>query len=800
MLNTNNILDIAVSAMTANQTAMNTVGQNIANVNTPFYNNESPILSESPPVVGLPYTYGTGVNVTQIQRSTNDFVQSEVNNETSLNNYYTTLYQNLNQVQNLFNDQSGSGFSSSISQFFNDFQNVANNPSNTAQRTTLLSDANSLTSSINNAYTTIMDSVASTNTSINGIIPQINSLTSQIASLNKQVAYSLNNGGNANEYEDQRSQAMNNLAKLVNVSYYQNQNGEVNMMIGDTPIVLGDTAYNLSAKINSTNGTMLDIYAGQAGGSSTKITGDVSGGSLGAYVQYEQSTIPSYVNQLNSLAAAITDNVNSLQYNGYGLDGSTGNYFFNPDLKTAVGTNSSSGSAVPVTDATINTGYITDPSKLTGDNYTITSNGTGGFTVSDTTTGQNVDSSNVSVSNSVNGNGQSVYTVGFDGVSVNITTTANTATQSSANPPASGDTFTVNQLTTNPAYDMSVNPNLSVSQVAAASAVSTAVNPSNSGNATISSGAVINPYDVTGGTVISGSNEGGQYNIMYVGSGLSSNAAAGDTSITVSGNFATNSNSQDNFVSGQQILIGNDVYNISSTGGVSYNSSNNTTTINIANAGGLTSAYSSGASVSAFSVKNSTTGNSQYIAVPPTTNSTGQNSYSLFFGNNTTGSASGNPQNFQVGITGSPSNGDTFTANVLSPSSSVNPSLSSSVTTPLTLSQMNSIGLAGNNENALSMAALQNNNLSIDGSSSTVSTYYSNIVSNIGTESQSANTNYTNSSSVLTNLQNQLSSSVGVNMNKQMTDLVNYQNSYQAAAAIVQSAQAIMNALLSIVP
>jgi flagellar hook-associated protein 1 FlgK len=155
-------------------------------------------------------------------------------------------------------------------------------------------------------------------------------------------------------------------------------------------------------------------------------------------------------------------------------------------------------------------------------------------------------------------------------------------------------------------------------------------------------------------------------------------------------------------------------------------------------------------------------------------------------------------------LTGTPSNGDSFTANVLSPSSSSSvingTNLNSSYLTPMTLSQMTAAGLSGNNENALNLGALQNNNLPINGTSTTVSTYYSNIVSNIGTQAQSANTNYTNSTSVLTNLQNQLSSSVGVNMNQQMTDLVNYQNSYQAAAAIMSSVQAIMTALLSTVP
>ena len=685
MLTINNIFDIANSAMTTNQAAMNTVSQNVANVNTPFYNNETPILSEAPAVVGAPYTYGTGVNLTQVQRSTNAFVQSEVNNETTQNSYYTNLYQGLNQIQNLFNDQSGSGFSSAISAFFNDFQNVANNPSNTAQRTALLSDAKSLAGDINNAYTTIMNSVSSTNTSINGIIPEINSLSSQIASLNQQVTYAQNTGSNANELRDERMNAINQLSKLVNISYYENNNGKINISIGGTPLVLSDSSFNLSTKINSGNVSSLDIMWNGPAGSQQDITQNVTGGSLGAYVNFEQAAAPSYIKQLNSLSAAITDNVNSLQYNGYGLDGSTGSYFFNPNLTTSAGSG--------VTDATINTGYVADPSKLTGDKYTISTTGGGVFTVTDNTTGQ-TPISNKTITPTVNKYGQSVYTLNFDGVSVNITGTSTSGTA-----PASGDTFTVNQLTTNPAFTMAVNPNLTASQVAAASAVSTAVNPTNTGNATISAGSIVNPYGDT--------NAGGQYSITY------------------------------------------------NTGGT-------------------------------FTVTNQTSNYSETITPTVTTNSSGQNVYSVFFGNNGSSTNSAPPQYFHVNITGTPSNGDSFTANVL--------------TSGLSLTQMNNIGLSGNNENALNLAALQNNNVPINGTDTTISTYYSGIVSNIGTQAQSANTNYTNSSSVLTNLQNQLSSSVGVNMNQQMTDLVNYQNSYQAAAAITHSAEAIMTALLSIVP
>ncbi|MDA8299277.1 MAG: flagellar hook-associated protein FlgK [Deltaproteobacteria bacterium] len=722
MITVNNILDIADSAMNANTAAMNTVSQNVANVNTPFYNSETPIETEAPAVVGAPYTYGTGVNVNQVQRSTDNFVQSEVNNETGQNSYYTTLYQGLDQIQNLFNDQTGSGFSSQISQFFNDFQNVANNPSNTSQRTALLSDAQSLTGSINNAYTTIMNTVGSTNNSIQGLIPQINNLTTQIAGLNQQITYALNAGSNANELQDEQANAINSLSKLVNISYYTNNNGKTNIALGNVPLVSSDTSFNLSTQVDPSNASNLDVMWTGPDGSAQPVTSQVTGGTLGAYVNLEQNVAPSYINQLNSLAASVTDNVNSLQYNGYGLDGSTGNYFFTPDLTTAVGTNSA-GTAV--TDATISTGTVTNPADLTGDSYKITlsssSSTSATFNITDTSVTPNTSTTQI-VTPTKNKYGQNVYTLNFDGVSVNITGTSTSGTA-----PANGDTFTVNQLTTNPAFTMAVNPNLTTSQVAAASAVSTAVNPNNTGDATISAGAVINPTDVTNGTTIANSNEGGQYIIKYT---------PGGTGQVVNG-------------------VANSNYN--------------------------------------FTVTNTTTGNTQYLNINPTTNSNGQTEYSVFFGNQTDDSGVISAQNFHVTLTGTPQNGDTFTANVLSPQSTYQ-------TTGLNSSNISSLGLSGNNENALALGALQNNNLPINGTSSTISTYYSNIVSNIGTQAQNANTNYTNSTSVLTNLQNQLQSFVGVNMNQQMTNLVNYQNSYQAAAAITSSVQAIMTALLSTVP
>ncbi len=224
--------------------------------------------------------------------------------------------------------------------------------------------------------------MAATNNSIQGLIPEINNLTSQIAALNKQITYALNAGSNANELQDEQANAINSLSKLVNISYYTNNNGKTNIALGNVPLVSSDDSFNLSTQVDPSNPSNLDIMWTGPDGSAQSITSQVTGGTLGAYVNLEQNIAPSYINQLNYLAAAITDNVNSLQYNGYGLDGSTGNYFFQPDLTTAV-TNGN--------DATISTGMVTNPADLTGDEYTIEyTNSSGTFTITNNTTGKTI--------------------------------------------------------------------------------------------------------------------------------------------------------------------------------------------------------------------------------------------------------------------------------------------------------------------------------------------------------------------------------------------------------------------------
>ena len=74
------LLDIGKSALSVAQQALTVTGHNVANVNTPGYSRQEAVLTERSPINGGPGQVGTGVQVTQIRRIVDNFINRELTN------------------------------------------------------------------------------------------------------------------------------------------------------------------------------------------------------------------------------------------------------------------------------------------------------------------------------------------------------------------------------------------------------------------------------------------------------------------------------------------------------------------------------------------------------------------------------------------------------------------------------------------------------------------------------------------------------------------------------------------------
>ncbi len=105
-------------------------------------------------------------------------------------------------------------------------------------------------------------------------------------------------------------------------------------------------------------------------------------------------------------------------------------------------------------------------------------------------------------------------------------------------------------------------------------------------------------------------------------------------------------------------------------------------------------------------------------------------------------------------------------------------------------------GTPGDNANALAIAGIQTENL-LNGNSETIGSFYNGIVSNLGSAVDNTNDQSTQQQSVLTGLQNQQSSVSGVSIDEEMTNMITFQNGYDAAAKVITTVNDMFQTIIN---
>jgi flagellar hook-associated protein 1 FlgK len=318
-------LNIAVGAMLADQAALDTTSNNIANANTPGYSRQTVNFEETPPVEYGGQLFGTGVEIGQITSQRNNVLQMSLDQATQQQSKYDSYLTSMQQVQTLFNETSGTGLQSSITAFFNSLQQLSTDPSNTSLRQAVLSAAQNMAQDFNSTSSSLTSLQQNVDQSVPQAVSQVNSLASQIAQLNSEVSAAESTGQNAGSLVDQRNQLISQVSGIIDVSQVDAGNGNVTLTTtSGAALVVGNKSFQLTTQANPTTGFQ-DVYS-----MGKDITSTITGGSLGGTLQVRDSTIPSMLSSLDSLASSLENSFNSVNKAGTDLNGNPGGNFFVP--------------------------------------------------------------------------------------------------------------------------------------------------------------------------------------------------------------------------------------------------------------------------------------------------------------------------------------------------------------------------------------------------------------------------------------------------------------------------------------
>jgi len=359
-------MSVALQSLLVQQGALEVVANNLANVNTPGYSREVPILEESPPILSGNTMVGTGVTLQSVQSVRDNVLNLRIDQETSRQSSLNSYLGAMNQMQALFNETQGTGLQTDLSNFFNSFQSLATDPTSSSLRQATLTAGQDLAGAFSQTSQNLATIQQGLNQSVVQTVQQVNQLTAQVANLNQQIQEVSNSRDDPGSLDDQRDQALQSLSNLIDTAVIYSNDGTVSVTTTNgTLLVSGNQSDALTTQINSATG-MNDVYA-----QGTDITSGIAGGQLQGLISARDDSVPSTQSSLDNLAARLISAVNQQQKDGFDLTGSQGADFFTPPTPSASGSNA--GAAATMTVALTNPDQVAASSDGTqGDNRNAT--------------------------------------------------------------------------------------------------------------------------------------------------------------------------------------------------------------------------------------------------------------------------------------------------------------------------------------------------------------------------------------------------------------------------------------------
>jgi flagellar hook-associated protein 1 FlgK len=335
-------LSIVIKGLYAQQRALDVTGHNIANVNTEGYARQRAVMETAQPaqVPGGRGMLGRGVEIQQIERIRNTFLDVKFWGENTVLGEWSSKSQLLTEIEMVFNEPSDAGLNTVIDNFFSALQDLSNGEkaSDLTVRETVRQTAIAFADCLNDMAARFEKIQTDANFAIETKVNEINSYAQQISELNRQIMRYELDGSNANDLRDRRDLLVDKLSGIVDVKTFEDSDGRFRLSIGGRLLVnnvscnrlvlveRGDTYNGKATQVKNPDVDAAGLYEilwddgcefNPKGGELRGLL-DIrdSDGSPGTY-----KGVPYYMRQLNHFARTFAEKINEIHTSAYGLKG-----------------------------------------------------------------------------------------------------------------------------------------------------------------------------------------------------------------------------------------------------------------------------------------------------------------------------------------------------------------------------------------------------------------------------------------------------------------------------------------------
>ncbi|TDS27008.1 flagellar hook-associated protein FlgK [Halanaerobium congolense] len=323
-------LHVGLRALETQRKSLDVTGHNIANANNENYNKQRAIHKASYPYTapglsnhGGAGQFGTGVEIEKVERVKDQFINSQIFNETQSEGYWTEMQRGLEKIEYIFNEPSDSGIDTAMNQFWNSLQDLSNNPSDDAARNMVRENARNLIDSFKSVENQLTDYKESLDQNLNNAATNVNKITTNIADLNKQIVSVKGSDQSPNDLLDERDALYKELNSMIDVQSREDEQGNLIVSADGKQIVNGSDAYELEMIEDPSDPNKMVL-----GHKKTGSPVDVKNGKIKAWMEVRDEKLTVNIEKLNDLAENMVKEFNTQHKAGYDAAGAAGGDFF----------------------------------------------------------------------------------------------------------------------------------------------------------------------------------------------------------------------------------------------------------------------------------------------------------------------------------------------------------------------------------------------------------------------------------------------------------------------------------------
>ena len=318
-------LRTAQSGLLTNQSALDAVAQNVANVNSPNYSRK--IVNMEQRVVG---GVGAGVQLAAVTRAVDEGLLKSLRLELSGFNQHDAQTSYYGRMQDMFG---APGDNTSIAHIMTEFgksmEALTLAPDQSLEQGEFVRQAKEVANKLAQMSSGVQELRVQDDTEIAAAASNINTLASEISDINNKIIQNASTSADVTDLRDKRDAKLDELAGYVDISYFYRGDGDVvvftragrTLVDNSSPAITHLAASTAASTTTHAEGDFNGIYIGTVT-AANDITNEVRDGKLKGLIDMRDGTLADLQSQLDEIAAELRDAVNAIHNQGSGFPGS----------------------------------------------------------------------------------------------------------------------------------------------------------------------------------------------------------------------------------------------------------------------------------------------------------------------------------------------------------------------------------------------------------------------------------------------------------------------------------------------